>query len=37
MSEVTGDVTLIEFADVKPGVPLSADRFATPAERSKSP
>lgn len=37
MSEVTGDVTTIEFSDTRPGQALDDDRLQTPRERSKTP
>jgi len=37
MSEITGDLTTIEFTDVKPGAVLDAERLRTPRERSETP
>ncbi len=37
MSEVTGDVTTIEFSDTKPNAALEDDRLQTPRERGKTP
>ncbi len=37
MSEVTGDVTTVEFADVEPGAELPAERLQTPRERGETP